>query len=63
MMKKVGKTINRKSVLGNNLVNCGEKIMSSNNNSNEVIDLLSEIIINFISKMTSTSNTDKFKKL
>ena len=25
MMKKVGKTINRKSVLGNNLVNCGEK--------------------------------------
>lgn len=37
--------------------------MSSNNKSNEVIDLLSEIIINFISKMTSTSNIDKFKKL
>lgn len=37
--------------------------MSSNNKSNEIIDLLSEIIINFISKMTSTSNTDKFKKL
>ena len=37
--------------------------MSSNNKSNEIVDLISEIIINFISKMTSTSNTDKFKKL
>lgn len=37
--------------------------MSSNNKSNEIIDLLSEIIINHLSKKMSIDNTDKFKKL
>ncbi|EJZ50516.1 hypothetical protein CSBG_03563 [Clostridium sp. 7_2_43FAA] len=36
--------------------------MSSNNKSNEIIDLLSEIIINHLSKPMSIDNTDKFKK-
>lgn len=36
--------------------------MSSNNKSNEIIDLLSEIIINHLSKTMSIDNTDKFKK-
>lgn len=36
--------------------------MSSNNKSNEIIDLLSEIIINYLSKTMSIDNTDKFKK-
>lgn len=36
--------------------------MSSNNKSSEIIDLLSEIIINHLSKMMSIDNTDKFKK-
>ena len=36
--------------------------MSCNNKSNEIIDLLSEIIINHLSKMMSIDNTDKFKK-
>ncbi|CAM2079809.1 MAG: hypothetical protein NSGCLCUN01_04037 [uncultured Clostridium sp.] len=36
--------------------------MSSNNKSNEIIDLLSEIIINHLSKMMSIDNIDKFKR-
>ncbi len=36
--------------------------MSSNNKSNEIIDLLSEIIINHLSKTMSIDNIDKFKK-
>ena len=35
--------------------------MSSNNKSNEIIDLLSEIIINHLSKKTIIDNSDKFK--
>ena len=35
--------------------------MSSNNKSNEIIDLLSEIIINHLSKTMSIDNIDKFK--
>ncbi len=36
--------------------------MSSNNKSNEIIDLLSEIIINHLSKTMSIENIDKFKR-
>ncbi|SCJ98418.1 Uncharacterised protein [uncultured Clostridium sp.] len=36
--------------------------MSSNNKSNEIIDLLSEIIINHLSKTMSIDNIDKFKR-
>lgn len=36
--------------------------MSSNNKSNEIIDLISEIIINHLSKTMSIDNIDKFKK-
>ena len=36
--------------------------MSSNNKSNEIIDLLSEIIINHLSKTRSIDNIDKFKR-
>ena len=36
--------------------------MSSNNKSNEIIDLLSEIIINHLSKMMSIDKIDKFKR-
>ena len=33
-----------------------------NNKSNEIIDLLSEIIINHLSKTMSIDNIDKFKR-
>ncbi len=36
--------------------------MSSNNKSNEIIDLISEIIINHLSKTMSIDNIDKFKR-
>ena len=36
--------------------------MSSNNKSNEIIDLLSEIIINHLSKTMSIDNIDKCKR-
>mgnify|MGYP006968528777 FL=1 len=36
--------------------------MSSNNKSNEIIDLLSEIIINHLSKTMSIDNIYKFKR-
>ena len=36
--------------------------MRSNNKSNEIKDLLSEIIINHLSKTMSIDNIDKFKR-